>query len=167
MPPFDSPLALWQPLIFASGSEFSPLYSATISSREKCLTFSKAVLQESWQKVRAPKKCRPFVLGVTIQCMPSFEAFLDLLSLWTLGLCVCGSVAELFVCVILSLPSPVSFYSYYWNSHLVDVSALKEFVLKNTKQPFSFRREIQGKMPPGQGSNQITDELGRSQNWSP
>lgn len=92
------------------GPEFFPLYSATKVSLAKCLTFSKVSLQGSWQKIRAPKKCRPFMLGVASQCLLSVLAFLDLLSLWTFGLCACWCVSELCVCVILSPLSHVSFF---------------------------------------------------------
>lgn len=112
------------------GPEFFPLYSATIVSLAKCLTFSKVVLQGSWQKISAPKKCRPFMLGVASQCILSGVAFLDLLRLWTVGLCACWSVFELCVCVILSPLSCVSFYSSYGNSHLPDVRSLEGIWVK-------------------------------------
>lgn len=55
---------------------------------------------------QGPEKCRPFVLDVPSQWVPSGQAFLDLLSsrtLLTLRDSDCWSVAELFVCLIFFL----------------------------------------------------------------
>lgn len=78
----------------------------------------KRFCKRGWQKISAPKTRRPFVLGVLSWRVPSVVAFLDRLSSWTFGLCVCWSTAELFVCAILSPSSLVSSYSCCWNSHL-------------------------------------------------
>ena len=87
------------------GPEFFPLYSATIFSLAKCLTFSKVVMQGRLTENQGPKTRRPFVLDVPSQCEPSVGAFLDRLSWWTFGLS--PLVAELFIGVILSPPSLV------------------------------------------------------------
>lgn len=146
------------------GPEFFPLYSATIFSLAKCLSFSKVVLQGGQQKISAPKKFRPFVLGVPWQCMPASRGISwlpQLVNFWTLLLVCCW-----IVCIILSPPSLVSFlflplkqFTFLLSGALTGICVRKyqETIL------ISGLIEIEGKRPSGQDRNHVADELGRFQ----
>lgn len=65
---------------------------------------------------QGPEKCRPFVLDVPSQWVPSGQAFLDRLSSRTLLLCGTLTAGLLLSCLFVSFfppPSLGSFYSCY------------------------------------------------------
>lgn len=142
MSPFDSPLAPRQPLVFASGSRIPfPLFSHHSQAGELPHLLKSGSARDLTEK-QSPKKCRPFVLDVPSQWVPSVKAFLASWALELgysagLWLLVCGWVVCLYHFFLLLLSAP--FIPATKTATFLKSDALKESCVRKYQEPFSFR----------------------------